>query len=434
MSSASLAGVPLTVGAMTSLKFRTALNNCSAFKTVRARVVYVGTKSVVLEDSIAHLATKMDADLTDVGTEFDNVIYPILTENFGDPLAYDAQTDNNGRILMFFTPRIDTVAPGGGLQGFVSPCDLYPPSAFPEVAGSNQAEIFYARVPKDSSQLSNFRRITKGTAAHESKHLAAIAEKFASPTADVLEESWLEEGTAQISLELYARTRPQYDGVTWKSNATYLQSLYCDVRPTFAGRCFGAQYLVFDHMSELHDYYRANETKSYLSRASNDITIYGSGWMFARWATDQYAASESAFLKSIVLEPHLTGVDNIVDKTHHPFSELSGWFTLALLADDYSGFNPPADAKYTFPSWNVPDIFSGMATDFPSEFAAAPLNTHYIAFGDFDVVIPAVAGGSGSLFNLEGTQSGTQAVGVHASGGSQLDPSTPLRVVILRVQ
>ena len=432
-SSASFATAPLTVGSMTNLRFRTELNNCRDFNNVRARVVYVGTKAIVLEDSIAPLAKTMDADLTDIGQEFDNVMYPILTQNFGNILAYDSQTDNNGHIMMLFTPRVDSVS-AGGLQGFVSACDMYKPTDGASVAGSNQAEIFYARVPKNASELTNFRRDMKGTVIHESKHITANAVKFASPEADVLEESWLEEGTAQIASELYARTRPQYDGVTWKSDATYLQSVYCDVRPTFPGRCNGAQFLMADHLSELHDYYRANETKSYLSRASADITVYGSGWKFARWATDQYATSESDFLKSIVAEPHLTGVANIVDKTHHPFLELSGWFTLALLADDYPNFSPPADAKYTFPSWNIPDIFQGFATDFPSFFVASPLNTHFITFGSFDVTVGTLAGGSGSLFSLDGTQSGAQAVALRASGGGLLDQSTPLRIVFLRVQ
>jgi hypothetical protein len=432
-SSASFAPVPLTVGAMATLKFRTALNDCSAFKTVRARVVYVGTKNVVLEDSIAPLATTMNADLSDIGREFDDVMYSILTQNFGDPLAYDPQTDNNGRIVMLFTPRVDSVSTGG-LQGFVSALDLFPPATDPATACSNLAEIFYARVPKNAAELANFRRDMKGTVIHESKHITAYAEKFASPLEAIPEESWLEEGTAQIATELYARTRPQYDGVTWKSNATYLQSVYCDVRPTFPGRCNGAQFLMADHMAELHDYYHANETKSYLSRASDDITIYGSAWKFARWATDQYGTSESAFLKSIVLETQLSGVANIEDKTHHSFSELSGWFTLALLADDFPGFTPPTDAKYTFPSWNIPDIFSGLANDFPQFFFSAPLNTHYVTFGDFKVDVPALAGGSGSLFALDGTQSGTQAVGVRTSSGALLDPSTPLRIVFLRVQ
>jgi len=433
-SSAGLATAPLAVGDMTSLRFRSELNNCAQFNTVRARVVYVGTKSIVLLDSIAPpIAQTMDADLRDIGTEFDNVMYAILTQNFGDPLAYDAQTDNNGHILMFFTPRVDSLG-AGGLQGFVSGCDFFPPSADPIVAGSNRAEIFYARVPKNTTELTNFRRDMKGTVIHESKHITAFAEKFASPLDAIFEESWLEEGTAQIATELYARTRPQYDGVTWKSNATYLQTVYCDVRPTFPGRCNGAQFLMADHMAELHDYYHANETRSYLSRASSDISVYGSAWKFVRWATDQYGTSESAFLKSIVLETQLSGVANIEDKTHHPFSELSGWFTLALLADDFPGFTPPTDAKYTFPSWNIPDIFAGLHEDFKDFFLAAPLNTHYVTFGDFNVDVPAVAGGSGSLFAIDGTQGGTQAVGVRASSGALLDPSTPLRIVFLRVQ
>ena len=432
-SSATLAPVPLTVGAMTSLRMRSELQSCATFDMLRARVVYVGATNVVLEDSLAPLATTMDSVLRDIGREFDEVMYPILTQNFGNPLAYDAQTDDNDRILMLFTPRIDDIS-AGGLQGFVSSCDFFPPSASPIVAASNLAEIFYARVPTNATQLANFKRDMKGTVIHESKHITSFAEKFASPLDAVFEESWLEEGTAQIATELYARTRPQYDGVSWKSNATYEQTVYCDVRPTFPGRCNGAQFLMADHMAELHDYYRSNETKSYLSSARTDITIYGSAWKFARWATDQYGTSESAFLKSIVLETQLSGVANIVDKTHTPFAELSGWFTLALLADDYPGFTPPAGARHTFPSWNIPDIFSGLASDFPQYFFAAPLNTHFVTFGDFNVAVPAVAGGSGSLFALDGTQRGTQTVGVRASSGVLLDASTPLRIVFLRVQ
>ena len=349
-------------------------------------------------------------------------------------LAYDAHTDNNGRILMLFTPRIDSLGgTAGTLQGFVSACDLYPPTIDSSVAASNQAEIFYARVPASATQLSSFRRAIYGTVIHESKHLAANAEKFAR-NADVLEESWLEEGTAQVALELYARTRPQYAGVTWKSDATYLQTVYCDVRPNVAGRCNGSLFLDADPLFELHDYERANETKSFLSRASDDITIYGSAWQFVRWATDQYAAVESDFLKSIVLETRLTGVANIVDKTRRPFAELDGWFTLALLADDFPGFTPPADAKYILPSFNTPDIFAGAATDFPTSFVASPLNTHVITFGDFTVPVPALAGGSGSLFNLSGTQTGAQAIGVQAAGGGGLGTGTPLRIVFLRVQ
>ena len=197
--------------------------------------------------------------------------------------------------------------------------------------------------------------------------------------ANFLEESWLEEGTAQVAVELYARTRPQYAGVTWKSDATYVQTAYCDVRPTGPpARCVGSLFLDADPLFELHDYERANETKSFLSRASDDITIYGSAWQFARWATDQYATVESDFLKSIVLETNLTGVANIVDKTRRPFTELDGWFTLALLADDYPGFTPPADAKYVFPSFNTPDIFRGAATDFLGRSAATLARDRFV--------------------------------------------------------
>ena len=437
--SASVAAmpVPLTVGAMTTLRIRK-LESCQTFDVVRARVVYVGTKSVVLEDSIGPLARTYDADLVKMGQEFDNVMYPIEVANFGDPLKADSETDNNGRLLMLFTPQVNDR--GAGLQGFVSACDLYPPTTYP---ASNQAEIFYARVPTvatgsflNPSTLPGWRANIPGTIIHEVKHITADVEKLTNPAVTTLEESWLEEGTAQIATELYARTK--YTGASWKSNAEYAGTVHCDFHPTSGGACNHGLFLMGDHYLEMYFYYQANETKSYLSDAPDDITIYGSAWEFARWATDQYATSESAFLKAIVQEVNITGVANVESKTGHPYAELNGYFTLSLLADDYPGFSPPNGAKYTFPSWNNPDMFAGLASERVTVGGTAiddptPLNSHPVPFGSFDVLVSTLVGGSGSLFDMSGTQAGKQLLELRA-GASPLDPSTPLRLAILRVQ
>ena len=437
--SASVAGmpVPLTVGSYASLRVRT-LANCTDFDAVRARVVYVGTKSVILEDSLAPLAGTLDADLTTFGQEFDNTMYPILLANFGDPLKADAETDNNGRLLMLFTPQVNDR--GAGLQGFVSACDFYPTTRF---AASNQAEIFYALVPKTATgsflnptTVPGWRANIRGTIIHESKHITANAEKLTNPDIETLEESWLEEGTAQIATELYARTK--YTGAAWKSNAFYETTVYCDFHPTAGGPCNHQQFLMADHFLELYRYYQANETKTYLSPANEDITVYGSAWEFIRWATDQYAASEGAFLKSIVQEVKISGVANVENKTGKLYPELNGYFTLSLIADDYPGFSPPNGAKYIFPGWNVPDIFAGIAGERLSVGGVrlddpTPLNSHPVPFGAFDVSVSTLVGGSGSLFDISGTQTGKQLLELRA-GASPLDPSTPLRLAILRVQ
>ena len=441
ISASTFAPVPLTVGAMTTLKVR-AMNSCTTYDTVRARVVYVGTKSVVLEDSVGVLARTMDADLIAVGKDFDDVMYPILTTNFGDPLKVDSQTDNNGRIIMLFTPQVNSR--GSGLQGFVSACDFFPPNDPQQpLPASNLAEVFYARVPTTAtgsylnpSTLPGWRANMRGTIIHESKHITAYAEKLSDPNGETFEESWLEEGTAQMATEFYARTK--YTGASWKSNAPYATTVYCDFHPTAGGACNHGQFLMGDHFLEVYRYYQANETKSYLSPGSADITIYGSAWEFARWVTDQYATTEPGFLKPLISETHLTGLDNIENKTGHLYPELNGFFTLSLLADDYPGFTAPSGAKYTFPSWNVPDIMAGLASEHLTVGGIAvddptPLNTHIVSFGSFDVTVPTLVGGSGSLFDLSGTQAGKQLLELREGSGT-LAPETPLRLAILRVQ
>jgi len=326
----------------------------------------------------------------------------------------------------------------------VTACDFYPPDdpAHP-VPASNRAEIFYASVPEASlgsflnpRTLPGWRAWIRGTTIHESKHITAYAEKLSDPNAETLEESWLEEGTAQLAIELYARTK--YPDVSWKSNATYATTVQCDFNPTSGGACYHGQFLMGDHFLELYFYDRANETKSYLSSGRVDGTIYGSAWEFARWVTDQYGTTEGGFLKSIVSETHITGVENIENKTGHRYPELNGYFTLSLLADDYPSFSPPNDGKYTFPSWNMPDIMAGLASEGLTSGGTplddpSPLITHSVSFGSFDVVVPALAGGSGSLFELSGTQSGRQLVELR-DGANALPPSSPLRLAILRVQ
>ena len=111
---------------------------------------------------------------------------------------------------------------------------------------SNQAEIFYAVVPTDAGTTFDnnpstynpveWRRDIRGTVIHETKHLAMFAERFSNANATTLEESWLEEGMAMHSEELYARI---FSGAAWKGNTGYGSSsapnyIWCEVRPSTA--------------------------------------------------------------------------------------------------------------------------------------------------------------------------------------------------------
>jgi len=422
------APVPETVGAVTTLRVRKSSDqSCTAYDTVRARVVRVGTKSIVLEDSAAPLARTMDSDLQEMGQAFDTDMFPILTANFGNPLAFDASTDNNGKILMLFTSLVNNRS--AGLLGFVTICDFLPASTY---AASNQAEIFYARVPttRDATnrfnfnQLNGWRGFMKGTVIHEAKHIVSYAERMATPVETDMEDSWLEEGMAQVALELYAR---QVYGTTWKANTPYSSSVSRDIIAP------GAQFLMADPFIGVYDYLSDLSTLSYLT--TEDVTVYGSAWMFARWLTDQYATNEAAFLTSITQEYTRFGLDNLENKAGRPYAELQGNFALALAADDIAGLTPPSGARYTLPSWNLPSMFAGFASDLPTAgFTAAPLAMHTVDFGNFAETVTALRSGSASYFLIRGAQTKPQLLDLRGSGGLALPSTSPLRMAILRVQ
>lgn len=413
------------VGSIVPMKMRNSINDCTHYTAIGARAVYVGTKAIVLEDTLAPFARQRDADYEYFGHAFDDVMYPILTENFGDPLAYDASTDANGRIIMLFTPKVNGFT---GIAGFMSPCDLTN-----SYLASNLAEVFYAPVEDDKNwDHTYWRAEMPGTIIHESKHLASFAERFASPTATTFEESWLEEATAQVASELYAR---HGYGTAWKGDATYRQTLYCEARIyATAGPCVGSDYNVIEDFGWLEQYFAAHETKSFYTPGQADYTIYGSAWLFVRWATDQYATSEGAFLKALTLDGTRQGLANLTDKTGASATELVGWFSLANIADDYPALAPPAGARYSEPSWNLPEIFSSMSADLSSHPPAQPVTRHAVSYGPFTVTIPQLAGGATAYFEVSGAQVGAQLLDLHAVGGAALPSSTPLRIGIVRVE
>ncbi|MBX6331549.1 MAG: Ig domain-containing protein, partial [Gemmatimonadaceae bacterium] len=268
--------------------------NCSQFDTAVVRTVYVGTHVIVAEDT-AYTPPggkgALDTYYAQLGQEFETVMWPILTNNFGSPLAYDAQTDGDGKMAMVFSPVVN--AQSANLLGFVNPCDFLPQAAD---RASNQGEYFYAIVPRtsDGQTPEEWFQEIRPTLIHETKHVVSDAERFAAPcTGDcTLEAPWLEEATATLAQELYLRTfSPQ---MTFRGDVTYTNSLACDLP---AGRDAGCSAdhpvtLTTTGMAFLYAYLDDHERLSFLGQATpGDGSWYGGGWMFARWVVDQYAGS-----------------------------------------------------------------------------------------------------------------------------------------------
>ena len=411
------AAASLNVGDVITMK--ALYNSCSAGRDVSARVVYAGSRSVVLEDVAAPRARTMDADYRAIGEEFDRVQYPLLRDNIGDPLAMNGAMNGDGRVTMLFTRFVnDSVA---GTAGYVSACNFYPKSTF---AASNENEVFYARVATATETPADWRRAMRSTVIHEGKHLASFAERLASNTP--FEESWLEESTARIAEELYSRTFAS--GGSWKGNTGFATTVRCEVY-----QCDDRPLMMWKHFSMLHQYLRGVDTLSPLGASTaNDVTFYASGWSLVRWAADQYASTEGAWLKALVKGGAQTGLANLAQRTGRPASELLADWALANAVDDLPGFTP-SRKQLTFPSWNVADVWSGLAGTYPGSFSAAPLKARVMSFGSFTLPVQQLRAFSSSYFSFDGAQVGGQLIELRGEGGAAAAPAG-LRVAVVRVE
>ncbi|MGQ0563206.1 MAG: Ig-like domain-containing protein [Gemmatimonadota bacterium] len=433
------------VGDMLSIKIPRNFNNLCAISSaaqIRARVVYVGAKAVMLEDSASALAGEFDDRIRAVGQEFDQVMYPILEANYGNPLAMDDQTDQNGRIFMVFSPVVNALQ-DGGIAGFVTSGDFFPTGS---CAASNVGEYFYARAPTSpdagfaTGTIEDWARRVRTVIVHEVKHITSFAEKFASPLVlppDYFDRNtWLEEASAMMAEELWART---VFGYRQRGNADYLSSIYCEVRPAPNPSWPQCQPTrprsLLDHFFFVYNYLENPEAFSAIGAADpNDFNFYGSGWLLLRWVIDTYAASEAAFLLAMNRDMVAPGTANLEARTGKPFADLMSDFALALALDDYPNF-AAKDPKHAIVSWNTRDVFRGLNADFAAQgffTKSQPLKVRPASLGSFVIDVSAVHGGGFAVFEVTGNSTNKQLLEFRGLAGAGFPAD--MRVKIARVQ
>ncbi len=436
-----------TVGAITNLKIPNldAPSFCSSSIPIGARTAWVGQKAIIVEDTVSvlngvpTLKGQLDSLYAQVGQEFDDVDWPILTQDFGNPLAMDQLLSQTGKVVMLFSPRINAMA-AGTVTGFTVSCDFFPVS---QAASSNFGEYFYAVSPTSlaagygAGTRSAWLREMRGTIIHEVKHITSFGERFAR-NAD-FEELWLEEGTARHAEEQLARV---VEGTAWKANVNYQSSLFCEVRPASATvpQCAGRPILMLRHFDALYQYLQSPDLYTPFGRTSGaDATFYGTSWSIVRWMMDHYAATEAAFLSALIQSTR-SGVANLEARVSgHPWEEMLGEWALSLYADDCPGVTF-ANPRLQVPSWNTRDVFAGLCNDLgPCAGAAAnlypvayPFMPRAVGFGAFSTTVNALRAGSFSSWLLSGSQSAPQLLDLRGATGGE--PPGQVRLAIVRVQ
>ncbi len=408
---------------------------CTQYIEINTRVAYVGTRAIILEDVSNQLYNQIDTTYAAIGQEFDNTMFGILESNFGNPLAMDATTDNNGKVVMVFSQTFNTNFPN--LGGFVVTCDFLPRSETNNQS-SNFGEYFYARAatvagtistPSSSGQTSPpvWLWSMRSTIIHEVKHIVSFGERIKANTC--CEQSWLEESTARLSEELFERANYSF---AQRSNIPYgsvadPRGPYCDVRA-----CGGKPRGIARIFEDLNlNWYRVPDGFSPLGRAnSGDFSFYNTAWSLLRWAIDHSAMAEGDFIKALVRGPQ-AGLANLEARAGRDFADMLPEWTFAMVFDDYPGLtldNP----RMSQPSWNLPNLMQGAGTDFPQVYSTSPFNPPSRTFGTFSV-LGTVVPGTASFISLGGVQNAKQLIELKAVFGTDAAPAE-LRLAVVRIQ
>ncbi len=186
---------------------------CSDASNRAAKVVAVGTRSIVVADDENPAGGYDNAEYASIAATFDTLVYPLDTTAFGAP----SNVSGHGKIILFYTRNVNALTPPSTssftIGGFFFARDLYPKTArngLAACAASNEAEMFYLLVPDPTGSINSNPRsknevttLNLGTIAHEFEHLINAGRRLYVNTASVAsEETWLDEGLAHTAEEL----------------------------------------------------------------------------------------------------------------------------------------------------------------------------------------------------------------------------------------
>lgn len=327
--------------------------SCANPTMISARVAAVSRRAIVYEDTAQGWGDRMDSTFAEMAQIFDAEIYPSDSANFADPLLMDSLTDDDGRVGLVFSERVNLA----GDQGLFSPCDLLP--ATPTQASNFGEYIYVGLLPSTfPNGAAVWLQETPMVVAHETKHLASFAWRALHDAPP--EAGWVEEGLAVTAEEVWARDHVYH--VPWKGNTGYDKSMFCDLHLT-ESPCRGLKGMTDEVFLLYHFLDSAGAHSPFGQTAPGDFSFYNSGWSLMRWAVDRYAADESAMLRAMTQSQSLTGIANIASVVGQSPDEVVGRWSLALILDD-----DPATASnpdLNIASWKIYDILAGIRRDAP---------------------------------------------------------------------
>lgn len=333
---------------------------CSARDQVRAVVRRVGDNTVWLDDIENPSGTFTDAELAGLDAFYGANVKRVHNDYFGGL----SDVDGNGRILILMTKEANRQDSDDGvfLGGWVWFGDLYPSA---QCATSNQAEIFYGRVPDPAGVFGS--ALTKSETleyypsllTHEIAHLVqGNAAVFGG--ADYT--TWELEGGATLSEQLVAYGlfghgsgrnlgySALLQGFGWYWNWIWGLAAFFGFDtdgPTETGRVPNAPEECSWMGRPEHGNYGPCKNAF---RAVYDVPSVLLRYAMDRWGED-YPGGEQALMRRLTRSP-ATGLASL--------AEVSGWRAEQILADFYISLwiDLNGGNAYGMATWDLDDIWS----------------------------------------------------------------------------
>ena len=281
---------PLNLGDVISLNVNGTVS-CSSPVYHAARVVAVGSRAIILNDTLNPKNGFTTEDFQRYAARFDTLVYPLDVANFGEP----TDIDKNGHIAILFTRAVNELTPPRSTSyvgGFAFSRDLFPTTKTARAQAclaSNEGEYFYLLAPDPAGTINQNARttgfvdsVTTSVLAHEFQHIINSSRRLYVNNTPAFEDKWLDEGLAHVAEELLFYREA---GLTPRLNLDIAalrasQTIRVAFNSEMSGN--GARY------------------RSYLERTTNSspyapddsLPTRGAVWSFLRYAVDRLNAGD----------------------------------------------------------------------------------------------------------------------------------------------
>jgi hypothetical protein len=413
------ASAPPQVGDL--LSYNVGARACDSVVIHPARVVAVGSKALVVVDTLDPPGGFVTADYQRFAATFDTLVYSLDVANFGAPTDIDA----NGHVVLLFTRAVNELTTRNSdsyVGGFFFARDLFPTTAAVAAdacAGSNDAEMFYLLAPDPTGLVNGNVRtagfvdsLTTSLIAHEFQHLINGSRRIYVNNADDFEVVWLNEGLSHIAEELlfYHQSglgpRQNIDAPALRATRAAVDAFNADQ---------GAN-------ASRYGLFLAAPSKSSPIRNDDSLSTRGATWDLLRYAADkkvQGASSGEATVWQALVNSTTSGVTNLRAVFGPDLGALLRDWSVSQYADDATA---GASTTFSQPSWNWHSIFAALGSrggSFP--LPASPLTASGVSGS-------VIAGGS-AYYRFAVPVGGSSSITLTAGAGA-----SPVSGVVLRIR